>query len=65
VRLDLITQGDLKSTIAVGKALAQSGALMAFEGANEPNNFPISYNGQTGGGKGSWAPVAQLQEDLY
>jgi hypothetical protein len=65
VRLDLLTQGDLKSTIAVGKALAVSGALMAFEGANEPNNFSISYDGQTGGGKGSWVPVAHLQEDLY
>ncbi len=65
IRLDLFAQGDLKSTIAIGKALAASGALMAFEGANEPNNFPIIYNGQTGGGKGSWAPVAQLQKDLY
>jgi hypothetical protein len=64
-RLDLITQWDLKNTIAIGEALAASGALMAFEGANEPNNFPIVYNGQTGGGQGSWASVAQLQADLY
>jgi hypothetical protein len=65
VRLDFITQWDLNSTIAIGKTLAASEALMAFEGANEPNNFPIKYNGQTGGGQGSWAPVAKLQEDLY
>jgi hypothetical protein len=65
VRLDLIAQGDLKNTIAVGRDLAASGALMAFEGPNEPNNFPINYNGRPGGGTGSWAPVAQLQEDLY
>jgi hypothetical protein len=65
VRLDLIAQGDLKSTIATGKDLAASGALMAFEGPNEPNNFPINYNGRPGGGSGSWAPVAELQEDLY
>ena len=38
---------------------------MAFEGPNEPNNFPITYNGQSGGGTGSWAPVAQFQEALY
>ena len=65
VRLDLASAGDLERTIATGKALAASGALMAFEGPNEPNNFPISYNGQSGGGAGSWAPVARFQQDLY
>jgi hypothetical protein len=53
-------------SVSIGKALAASGALMAFEGPNEPNNFPITYNGQPGGGiKGSWAPVAQYQKALY
>ena len=65
VRLDLVGEGDLEGTISTGKALAASGALMAFEGPNEPNNFPITYNGQSGGGTGSWAPVAQFQEALY
>jgi hypothetical protein len=65
VRLDLAGEGDLDGTISIGKALAASGALMAFEGPNEPNNFPIAYNTQTGGGKGSWAAVAQFQEALY
>ena len=65
VRLDLVGEGDLDGTISIGKALAASGALMAFEGPNEPNNFPITYNGQSGGGKGSWAPIAQFQEALY
>ena len=65
VRLDLVGEGDLEATIATGKTLAASGALMAFEGPNEPNNFPITYNGQSGGGAGSWAPVAQFQEALY
>jgi hypothetical protein len=65
VRLDLVGEGDLEATIKTGKALAASGALMAFEGPNEPNNFPITYNGQSGGGAGSWAPVAQFQEALY
>ena len=65
VRLDLVGEGDLEDTISTGKRLAASGALMAFEGPNEPNNFPITYNGRSGGGMGSWAPVAQFQEALY
>ena len=65
VRLDLIGEGNLEDTISKGRTLAASGALMAFEGPNEPNNFPIIYNGQSGGGTGSWAPVALFQEDLY
>jgi hypothetical protein len=65
VRLALVGEGDLDGTISVGKALAASGALMAFEGPNEPNNFPITYNGQFGGGMGSWVPVARFQEALY
>ena len=65
IRLDLICGGDLAAAISIGKSLAASGALMAFEGPNEPNNFPITYNGQSGGGSGSWVPVAQFQEALY
>ena len=65
VRLDLIVAGNLKATVSTGKVLAASGALVAFEGPNEPNNFPIIYNGRSGGGAGSWTPVAQFQEALY
>lgn len=65
VRLDLICGGDLEAALSTGKSLAASGALMAIEGPNEPNNFPITYKGQPGGGMGSWAPVAQFQETLY
>ena len=65
IRLDLVGEGNLEGTISTSKVLAGSGALMAFEGPNEPNNFPITYRGQRGGGAGSWAPVAQFQEDLY
>jgi len=65
VRLDLVGVGDLEETISTSKTLAASGALMAFEGPNEPNNWPITYIGQSGGGMGSWAPVAQFQEALY
>jgi hypothetical protein len=65
VRLDLICSGDLEAAIETGKALASTGALMAFEGPNEPNNFPITYNGQSGGGDRSWEAVARFQEALY
>jgi hypothetical protein len=65
VRLDLLWGGDLQGTISTGAALAESGALMAFEGPNEPNNFPITYYGHSGGGAGSWTLVAELQKTLY
>ena len=49
-----------------GKVLSSEGALIAFEGNNEPNNWGITYLGEKGGGKiGSWLPVAKLQRDLY
>jgi hypothetical protein len=54
--------GDLLST---GKSLANAGGLLAFEGANEPNNFPITYDGQKGGATGTWLPVAQYQSAIY
>ena len=58
--------GDLNSLIASTELLAKNGALLALEGPNEPNNFPIKYKGQQGGGQGkSWIPVAQYQADLY
>jgi hypothetical protein len=65
VRLDLFCQGGLDVCLASARKLAKSGALMAIEGPNEPNNFPIVYDGQTGGGMGSWVPVARFQEALY
>jgi hypothetical protein len=66
VRLDLLTcEGDPRFALSIGRTMAASGALLSFEGPNEPSNFPIIYNGQSGGGTGSWAPVALFQEDLY
>ena len=65
VRLDLFCQGGLDVCLASARKLAKSGALMAIEGPNEPNNFPIVYDGQPGGGMGSWVPVARFQEALY
>lgn len=56
---------DLSGLIANGRTLASAGALLAIEGPNEPNNFPISYQGQIGGGTKSWLPIAYFQRDLY
>jgi hypothetical protein len=57
--------GDVTGLLAAAKQLAAAGALLSLEGPNEPNNFPLTYNGQMGGGTGTWVPVAQAQRDLY
>lgn len=56
---------DLDELLRTGRVLAQNGALLAFEGNNEPNNWPIWHDGERGGGTGSWLPVARLHADLY
>jgi len=57
---------DVQRLIATGKVLAQAGALLAFEGNNEPNNWGVTYQGEAGGGQApSWMAVAKLQRDLY
>lgn len=65
VRLSLLTNRDVASTIDTAKQLQAAGALLAVEGANEPNNFPVTYNGATSNYKTTFVPVAQLQRDLY
>jgi hypothetical protein len=48
------------------RQLASAGVLLAVEGNNEPNNWPVTYGGEKGGGRNlSWLPVAKLQRDLY
>jgi hypothetical protein len=57
---------DIATLLAGGRQLAEAGALLAFEGPNEPNNWAINYQGERGGGRDhSWLPVARLQRDLY
>jgi len=57
---------DLKKLLATAKPVAGAGALLAFEGNNEPNNWGVTYQGEKGGGGApSWLPVAKLQRDLY
>jgi hypothetical protein len=65
VRVDLLAD-DVDGLVVAARTLARAGALLSVEGPNEPNNFTITYKGQPGGGKtGNWAPVAELQKDLY
>ncbi len=65
VLADILNSSDLQGLLSAGRSLAAAGALLSFEGPNEPNNFPITYNGQVGGGSGTWVPVAAFQRDLY
>ena len=62
---DIITGCDIPGTLSAARTLADAGALLAVEGPNEPNNWPIMFNGQRGGGNGSWAAVAGCQAALY
>jgi hypothetical protein len=63
IRVDLLATMEALDTSA--KSLAAAGALLSLEGPNEPNNFPITYNGEKGGGTQSWKPVAEFQRDFY
>jgi hypothetical protein len=65
VRLSLLTNQDVGSTVTMAEQLNAAGALLAVEGPNEPNNFPVTYMGQTSGYTTTFAPVAALQRDLY
>lgn len=50
----------------LGHALANAGALLSLEGANEPNNFGGTYHGRACCLRGaSWSPIAEMQRDFY
>ena len=42
---------DLKKLLETARRLAASDALLAFEGNNEPNNWGVTYQGASGGGR--------------
>jgi hypothetical protein len=44
--------------------VAATGALLAAEGPNEPNNWPVCYQGQCSSSSTS-LPVAKFQADIY
>ena len=56
---------DIDRLIKGGEELAKAGALLSFEGPNEPNNWSIKHKGREGGRNLSWLPVAELQRDMY
>jgi hypothetical protein len=64
VRTALLTDHDITSTITMAKQLKAAGALLAVEGPNEPNNWPVTYQGQTSSNTTS-LPIAKFQKDLY
>lgn len=65
VRLSLLTDHDVQSTIDMAKALHAAGALLAVEGPNEPNNFQVTYENVTATYDTTFIPVAHFQRDLY
>jgi len=56
---------DIPRLLADARKLDAAGALLAFEGANEPNNWGLRYKETEGGKNLTWLPIAQLQRDLY
>jgi Right handed beta helix region len=48
-----------------GLALDAAGALLGFEGPNEPNNSSFTYLGTNCGGSGTWVGCANFQRDLH
>jgi hypothetical protein len=63
-RVDLITNHDLGATVRMAEQLRAAHALLAVEGPNEPNNWPVRYRGQTSDAN-TFVPVAYFQRDLY
>jgi hypothetical protein len=56
---------DIGKLLKTARPIA-AGALLAFEGNNEPNNWGVTYQGEQGGGRApSWIAVAKVQHDLY
>ncbi|WOJ89096.1 hypothetical protein RZS28_14990 [Methylocapsa polymorpha] len=60
------TDATISTVLANARTLASAGALTALEGANEPNNFGGTYQGQSCCiHSGTWAPMAKMQRDFY
>jgi len=64
VRTNFLPVTDLPTEISIAKQLQAAGALLSIEGPNEPNNFPVTYGGQTSSST-TFVPVADFQRDLY
>jgi hypothetical protein len=57
--------GDVTGSVAQYERYAAAGALLAAEGPNEMNNFPVTYHGKTTSMHESFLPAAKFQRDLY
>lgn len=64
-RICMLPNSDLTTTLGMAEALVDAGALLAVEGPNEPNNAPVTYQGQTSSFQTTFLPVANFQRDLY
>ena len=64
VRTNVLTNQSVSGTVGMAEALQDAGALLSVEGPNEPNNFPVTYEGGTSSST-TFLPVAHLQRDLY
>jgi hypothetical protein len=64
VRTALLTDLNITSTVSMAVQLKAAGALLAVEGPNEPNNWPVTYQGQTSSSTTS-LPIAKFQKDLF
>jgi hypothetical protein len=60
----LPVNGNIARSLSSYEHLAAAGALLAVEGPNEPNNFPVRYEGVKSS-KTNFLPVARFQADLY
>lgn len=56
--------GNVAASLAEYETLAAAGALLAADGPNEPNNWRVTYKGETSSTKTS-LPIARFQADLY
>jgi hypothetical protein len=65
IRVVVLSNKGIPATIDMAKQLHAAGALLAVEGPNEPNNFPVAYEGQTSSFTTTFVPVAHFQRDLY
>jgi hypothetical protein len=63
--LTSIGSDDISASLAEYEQLAAAGALLSVEGPNEPNNFPVRYQGVRSGVNTTFSPVAHYQHDLY
>ncbi len=62
--VNMLPSSDIPTTIGMARELRDAGALLSVEGPNEPNNFPVTYEGGTSSST-SFVPVAHFQRDLY